>query len=162
MWETTIGLARAIEILIIVCGRPAGGPHRGPPSTARAGVTTDSVGRPTDIQRTSNGRGKIRLEYLFPTLLGGASAGVVAPPGLRKQTLHRRTWYGRYAAVLPLCPGRAQKEPTTSPAIWGRRPGALLAGPGWGRGGRVGSKLGRVVLPAFGRDSEVGGARWSR
>ena len=30
-----------------------------------------------------------------------ASAGVVAPPGLRKQTLHRRTWYGRYAAVLP-------------------------------------------------------------
>ena len=49
VWETTIGLARAIEILIIVCGRPAGGPHRGPPSTARAGVTTD-------VQRTSNGR----------------------------------------------------------------------------------------------------------
>ena len=30
-----------------------------------------------------------------------ASAGVVAPPGLRKLTLQRRTWYGRYAAVLP-------------------------------------------------------------
>ena len=40
---------------------------------------------------------------LLRTRLGGASAGVVAPPGLRKQTLHRRTWYGRYAAVLPLC-----------------------------------------------------------
>jgi hypothetical protein len=43
--ETTIGLAAAIEILKLFCGRPAGGPHRGPPSTARAGVTTD-------VQRT--------------------------------------------------------------------------------------------------------------
>ena len=38
---------------------------------------------------------------LLRTRLGGASAGVVAPPGLRKQTLHQRTWY--VAAVLPLC-----------------------------------------------------------
>jgi len=78
VWETTIGLARAIEILIIVCGRPAGGPHRGPPSTARAGVTTDvqrtSNGRPTDV-----GNFEIRLEYLFPTLFEAfAGCGAMA------------------------------------------------------------------------------------
>jgi hypothetical protein len=84
----TIGLAAAIEILIfffLFCGRPAGGPHRGPPSTARAGVTTDvqrtSNGRPTD----SVGRGTIRFKFLFRTL---EEAGWVAASGGRVAKIH--------------------------------------------------------------------------
>ena len=72
---------------------------------AEACVPSDEVYTDKSAKQILFSTGKWHLgaprgrKKLLRTRLGDAPAGVVAPPGLRKQTLHQRTWYGRYAAV---------------------------------------------------------------
>jgi hypothetical protein len=95
----------------------------------------------------SAGRAPRGRKKLLPsrTRLGGASAEVVAPPGLRKQTFHQRTWYARYAAVTSLgrqpgvdCQGRRVQLISLAEGLGRAGPAPLRAWHGPYRPSRVG------------------------